>query len=633
MIRRFVSGRPIVTGAVVRRLPAESMDGFPFAHRLDGGRFVFSFPLEKDEIVYGLGEAPRGINKRGWIYRSFCSDDYLHTEEKEAFYAAHNFLLHDGRGIFIDFPAEIRWDIGYARADEAVITLDGEDFEIYLIFGETPRAVVREFRSLIGKSYVPPFWAFGFQQSRWSYPDAEAVRDIVRGYDEAGLPLDAVYLDIDYMDHYKNFTVDREAFPDLAGLAAEMKAEGIHLVPIIDAGVKKEEGYAVYEEGRDKGYFCRNEDGTDFEGGVWPGTVGIPDFLRPEVRAWFGEKYRILTDMGIDGFWNDMNEPAIFYSAKGLADALETASEMRGKNLDLPQFFALKGVFEGLDNRREDYASIWHEIDGRPVNHMRVHNLYGASMTRAAGEFFEEAFGKEKILLISRASCIGAHRYGGIWFGDNHSWWQHILLCLKMLPSANMCGFLYCGADLGGFGGNTTPDLLLRFLALGVFTPLMRNHSAMGTRDQECFRFENTADFRDVTRVRYRLIPYLYETFRRAAEEGDMMFRPLSFDWPDDPLARECETQLLLGDECMIAPVYEQNVSGRTVYLPEEMCFVKLSGDRITAKEILPPGRHYIRVALNEVPLFLKKGKSIPLCRPALRTSRLDIAGKEDLTW
>ena len=633
MIRRFVSGRPIVTGAVVRRLPAESMDGFPFAHRLDGGHFVFSFQLEKDEIVYGLGEAPRGINKRGWIYRSFCSDDYLHTEEKEAFYAAHNFLLHDGCGIFIDFPAEILWDIGYARADEAVITLDGEDFEIYLIFGETPRAVVREFRSLIGKSYVPPFWAFGFQQSRWSYPDAEAVRDIVRGYDEAGLPLDAVYLDIDYMDHYKNFTVDREAFPDLAGLAAEMKAEGIHLVPIIDAGVKKEEGYAVYEEGRDKGYFCRNEDGTDFEGGVWPGTVGFPDFLRPEVRAWFGEKYRILTDMGIDGFWNDMNEPAIFYSAKGLADALETASEMRGKNLDLPQFFALKGAFEGLDNRREDYASIWHEIDGRPVNHMRVHNLYGASMTRAAGEFFEEAFGKEKILLISRASCIGAHRYGGIWFGDNHSWWQHILLCLKMLPSANMCGFLYCGADLGGFGGNTTPDLLLRFLALGVFTPLMRNHSAMGTRNQECFRFENTADFRDVTRVRYRLIPYLYETFRRAAEEGDMMFRPLSFDWPDDPLARECETQLLLGDECMIAPVYEQNVSGRTVYLPEEMCFVKLSGDRITAKEILPPGLHYIRVALNEVPLFLKKGKSIPLCRPALRTSRLDIAGKENLTW
>lgn len=633
MISRYVSGRPVPTGAAVCELPAEPMENFPFAHRSEGGRFTFSFPLEKDGIVYGLGEAPRGINKRGWIYRSFCSDEYLHTEDREALYAAHNFLLYGGCGIFIDFPAEIRWDIGYTRADEAVITLDGEDFEIYLIFGETPRGIVREFRALIGKSYVPPLWAFGFQQSRWSYPDAETVRSIVRGYDEAGIPLDAVYLDIDYMDHYKNFTVDRKAFPDLAGFAAEMKQQGVHLVPIIDAGVKKEEGYGVYEEGRDRGYFCKNADGSDFEGAVWPGIVGFPDFLRPEVREWFGEKYRVLTDMGIDGFWNDMNEPAIFYSAKGLADAFEKVSEMRDGNLDLSRFFALKGAFEGLDNRREDYASIFHEIGGQLVNHMRVHNLYGASMTRAAGEFFEKTFGKEKILLISRASCIGAHRYGGIWFGDNHSWWQHILLCLKMLPSANMCGFLYCGADLGGFGGNTTPDLLLRFLALGVFTPLMRNHSAMGTRDQECFRFENTADFRDVLEVRYRLIPYLYETFRRAAEEGDVMFRPLSFDWPDDPLARECETQLLLGEECMIAPVYEQNASGRTVYLPEEMCFVKLSGDRITAKEILSPGLHYVRVALNEVPLFLRKGRSIPLCRPALRTARLDIAEIEDLTW
>ena len=624
MIRRYTSGQPVATDAAVRELPAETIESFPFAHRRDGGRFVFSFPLEKDEIVYGLGETVRGINKRGWLYRSFCSDDPYHSEEKHALYGAHNFLLHGACGIFIDFPAEIRWDIGYTRADEAVITLDGEDFDIYLISGETPRDIVREFRALIGQSYIPPFWAFGFQQSRWSYHNAEAVRNVIRGYDEAGIPLEAVYLDIDYMDHFKNFTVDEEAFPDFAQFAAGVRAQGIHLVPIIDAGVKKEEGYRVYEEARDKGWFCKNEDGSDFEGGVWPGAVGLPDFLRPEVRGWFGEQYRFLTDMGIDGFWNDMNEPAIFYSKKGLEKALEKAAGLRGKNPDLAQFFALKDTFGNLSNSPEDYASIYHEISGRPVNHLRVHNLYGASMTRAAGEFFEREFGKEKILLFSRASIIGSHRYGGIWFGDNHSWWQHILLCLKMLPSANMCGFLYCGADLGGFNGDATPDLLLRFLALGVFTPLMRNHSALGTRDQECFRFENTEDFRDVIEVRYRLIPWLYKTFRRAAEEGDMMFRPLSFDYPEDCIARECETQLMLGEECMIAPVYEQNASGRTVYLPEEMVFVKLSGSRITAKEVLPKGLHYVRVALNEMPLFIKKGRSVPLCRPALRTALLD---------
>ena len=206
-------------------------------------------------------------------------------------------------------------------------------------------------------------------------------------------------------------------------------------------------------------------------------------------------------------------------------------------------------------------------------------------MTKAAGEYFAEEFGKEKILMFSRASYVGAHRSSGIWFGDNHSWWSHILLNLKMLPSANMCGFLYCGADLGGFNENATRDLVLRFLALGVFTPLMRNHAALGTRNQECYSFENSDDFKDIVEVRYRLIPYLYRTFKKASEENDMIFRPLSFDYPDDKIARECETQLMLGDECMICPVYEQNVGGRYVYLPENMTFVKLSGTSITTEK------------------------------------------------
>ncbi len=629
MIRKYTMGSPVTTDAVVMDIPAENMEGYPFANRTEDGKFIFSFALGDDEIVYGLGEAPRGINKRGWIYRSWCSDDPFHTETKQALYAAHNFLIHGTCGIFIDYPSEIIWDIGYTHPDEVIITIEGPDFDIYLISGDSPIQIVREFRGLTGQAYIPPFWAFGYQQSRWSYHNAEAVRNIIRKYDEASIPLDCVYLDIDYMERFKNFTINRETFPDFEQLVSEMKEKNIHLIPIIDAGVKKEEGYPVYEEGKEKRYFCRTEDGSDFEGGVWPGIVGFPDFLRPEVRAWFGEQYRFLTDMGIDGFWNDMNEPAIFYSVRGLENALEEAGKLRGQNLDLGKFFYLKNVFSELSNNMEDYASITHEADGRTVSHMAVHNLYGANMTRAAGEFFEKEFGREKILMFSRASYIGAHRYGGIWFGDNHSWWSHILLSLKMLVNANMCGFLYCGADLGGFNENATEDLVLRFLALGVFTPLMRNHSAMGTRDQECFSFDHTDAFRDVVLVRYRLIPYLYDTFRKAAETNDMMFRPLSFDYPDDPLARECETQLMLGEECMIAPVYEQNVRGRTVYLPEDMTFVKLSGEHIV-KEPLSKGLHYVRVGLNEVPLFIKKGKTIPLCQSAMRTAQLK---PEQVTW
>lgn len=623
MIKKYTMGTPIMTDAVVRSIAAESMEDFPFENHPDEGKYVFSFELKKDEIVYGLGEAPRGINKRGWIYRSWCSDDPFHTETKQSLYAAHNFLIHETCGIFIDFPSEIIWDIGFTHADEAAITIDGTDFDIYLIHGDTPLQIVREFRELIGQSYIPPFWAFGYQQSRWSYHTSQAVRDVIRSYDEAGIPLDCVYLDIDYMERFKNFTINRETFPDFEKLVKEARENNIHLIPIIDAGVKKEEGYRVYEEGKEKRYYCRQEDGSDFEGGVWPGIVGFPDFLRPEVRAWFGEQYRFLTDMGIDGFWNDMNEPAIFYSVKGLENALDEAEKLHGENLDLGRFFHLKDVFSHLSNNPDDYASIRHEISGKAVSHQRVHNLYGANMTRAAGEFFEKEFGKEKILMFSRASYIGAHRYGGIWFGDNHSWWSHILLCLKMLVNANMCGFLYCGADLGGFNENASADLVLRFLALGVFTPLMRNHSAMGTRLQECYSFDNPDDFRDIIQVRYRLIPYLYSTMCRAARTNDMMFRPLSFDYPDDPIARECETQLMLGDECMIAPVYEQNVCGRTVYLPEDMTFVRLSGENII-KEELAKGLHYVRVALNEVPLFIKKGKTVPLCRSAMRTALLN---------
>lgn len=631
MIKKFTFGTPICTEAVVGKFETSDNKDFPIKSREEDGKFILEFDMTDSDIVYGLGEAPRGINKRGWVYESFCSDDPFHTETKSSLYAAHNFLMLSGSdnfGLFIDFPARIRWDIGYTSKNKTVITIDGTDFDFYYIKGDKPIEIVKEFRNAIGKSYIPPFWAFGYQQSRWSYPDAKTVDSVIDGYDKAGIPLDCVYLDIDYMDSYKDFTVDDKKFPDFADYVSKKREQGIHLIPIIDAGVKKEDGYSVYEEGRDNGYFCKNEDGTDFEGGVWPGIVGFPDFLRKDVREWFGSKYKVLTDAGIDGFWNDMNEPAIFYSVKGLEKALDKAVSLKGENLDLTKFFNLKDTFLGLSNSPEDYSSIYHTVDGKQICHDRVHNIYGANMTKAAGEYFAKEFGEEKILMFSRASYIGAHRSSGIWFGDNHSWWSHILLNLKMLPSANMCGFLYCGADLGGFNENATRDLVLRFLALGVFTPLMRNHAALGTRDQECYNFENSEDFKDIIEVRYRLIPYLYSTFRKASEENEMIFRPLSFDYPDDKIARECETQLMLGDECMICPVYEQNVGGRYVYLPEDMTFVKLSGTNVVTEK-MTKGTHYIEVALNEVPLFIKNGKKIPLCKPAMRTSQLDTENVE----
>ena len=345
--------------------------------------------------------------------------------------------------------------------------------------------------------------------------------------------------------------------------------------------------------------------------------------LNEDARKWFGDKYRFLTDQGIEGFWNDMNEPAIFYSSEGLEEAKELARRFAEEE-NTVHVWEMGGKLQSLANSHEDYRRFYHNVNGERIRHDRVHNLFGYYMTRAAGEAFERIDPNRRFLMFSRSSYIGMHRYGGIWTGDNKSWWSHLLLNLKMMPSLNMCGFLYTGADLGGFGADTTRDLLLRFLALGVFTPLMRNHSALGTRQQECYQFENTEDFRHVIGVRYRLIPYLYSEYMKAALNDDMYFRPLAFVYPDDRTARRIEDQLMLGNEIMIAPVYEQNADGRFVYLPEEMKLIKFLPDGTIFEEILAKGIHRIDVALNEIALFIRSGKCIPVADAAECVDSID---------
>lgn len=618
MIQKYVFGHPFETEAVTEQVsPCGGSPAYGEITLNDG--FRFTYKMEADDIVYGLGEANRGINKRGYLYISNCTDDPNHTENKYSLYGAHNFIIVFGKetfGLFLDYPGTMEFDIGYTRQDELVIRCENADLDFYVIEGETPYEIVKQFRKLIGTSYIPPKFAFGFGQSRWGYKTAEDFRNVVKGYRENHIPMDMLYMDIDYMDHYKDFTVNPEEFPDFKAFVEEMKEQRIHLIPIIDAGVKIEDGYEIYEEGKEKGYFCKREDGSDFVSEVWPGWTHFPDMLNPEARDWFGGKYETLISQGIDGFWNDMNEPAMFSTPEGVARLKEYLKDFLAEEKEAPGF-RLGDEVRALANNAEDYKNFYHKVNGESVRHDKVHNLFGFNMTRAAGEAFRKIAPGKRILMFSRSSYIGMHRYGGIWMGDNHSWWSHILLNLKMLPSLNMCGFLYTGADLGGFNSNVTRDLLLRWLALGVFTPLMRDHAALGTRDQECYRFEHVEDFRHVIGVRYRLIPYLYSEYMKAALGNDMLFRPLSFDFPEDSMALQVEDQLLLGNEVMIAPVYTQNAKGRYVYLPEEMKFVKFMPDGSIYQETLEKGHHFVEIALNEVPLFIRKGKNIPVVEQA----------------
>lgn len=661
MVKKYVYGRPFETYAVVNaenvsdaaesekreffreadmKKALEPYGGITWDEPEDGNdapAMQYRVRMSDGDVVYGLGENVRGINKRGWVYESKCSDDPNHTESKRSLYGAHNFIIiadadnpAASKGLFIDYPGRVIFDIGYLDKNELVITVCSGNFTAYVVSPAMDGAdgsdnhlysIVRQFRHIIGKSYVPPRWAFGYQQCRWSYMSADEVCGVVDSYRKRNIPIDAVYLDIDYMERYKDFTVNKETFPDFADFVKKMREKHIHLVPIIDAGVKIEDGYDTYEEGRKNGYFCKEADGEDFVAGVWPGRVHFPDVLNEDARRWFGHGYKVLLDAGIDGFWNDMNEPAIFYSEKHLKEVFDKIDDYKGKNLDIQSFFEFKGMVEGVANNLGDYERFYHRAtqpDGEAVvRHDHVHNLYGFNMTRAASESFKELAPDKDILMFSRASYIGMHRYGGIWTGDNHAWWSHILLSLKMLPSLNMCGFMYVGSDVGGFNDNTTEELLMRWMGLAVFVPLMRNHAAAGTRYQELYRFTDTDAFKNIVTMRYALIPYLWEAYRKAVEQDTLMYRPLGFDHPEDKVAVATEDQLYVGEDIMICPVYTQNAVGRYVYLPEPMTMVRMKSADEYELEKYEAGHYFVEIPAQEIVFFIRDGHRIPLYKSA----------------
>ena len=662
MVKKYVFGKPFETYAVVNKeniletseserrnffdkavmdIALEPYGGITWDRPDDadeGNAMQYRVEMSDSIVVYGLGENVRGINKRGWVYESKCSDDPNHTESKRSLYGAHNFIIiadtdhpEKSKGLFIDYPGRVIFDIGYLDKNELVITVCNENFTAYEITSEKDSesdesrnylySIVRQFRHIIGKSYIPPRWAFGYQQCRWSYMSADEVSDVVDNYRNRNIPIDAVYLDIDYMERYKDFTVNNETFPEFAGFVKEMHDKHIHLVPIIDAGVKIEDGYETYEEGKKNGYFCKEADGGDFVAGVWPGRVHFPDVLNADARKWFGHGYKVLLDAGIDGFWNDMNEPAIFYSEKHLKEVFDKIDEYKGRNLDIQSFSEFKGNVEGISNNLGDYERFYHRAtqpEGEVVvRHDHVHNLYGYNMTRAASESFKELAPDKDILMFSRASYIGMHRDGGIWTGDNHSWWSHILLCLKMLPSLNMCGFMYVGSDIGGFSDNTTEELLMRWMGLGVFVPLMRNHAAAGTRYQELYRFTDTDAFKNIVSIRYALIPYLWDAYKKAVEDDTLMYKPLGFEHPDDRVAVATEDQLYVGDDIMICPVYTQNAIGRYVYLPEPMTMVRMKSEDEYELEKYDAGHYFVEIAAQEIVFFIRNGHEIPLYKSA----------------
>lgn len=647
MVTKFTFGKPFNTESVVSDVKASNGE-LPFgtikraAKKGNGSdeALRWTYALSDADRIFGLGETMRGINKRGWQFVSWNSDQPLQDECTKSLYGSHNFIIVFGKktfGVFFDYPSKLTFDLGCSKRDELFVSAPSTDMNIYFITPDAAKgkrqrgaknssalkSIVAQLRALTGRSYVPPRWAFGFCQSRWGYENQKDIERVWKEYRKAGIPLDSICMDIDYMERYKDFTVDQKKFPDFKRFVARLKKDGVRLVPIIDAAVKKEAGYKTYEEAVKNKFCVTDKDGKPWIGGVWPGDCVFPDFLNPAAREWFGKSYKVLLDAGIEGFWNDMNEPALFYSYETLKETFTELDAFKKKSLDVNGLFEFLMIANSVTNNQKDYSRFFHNAGGKRICHKDVHNLYGYNMTRGAAESFAELDGENRKLLYSRSSFIGSHRYGGIWTGDNHSYWGDILLSMQQMASLNMTGFMFTGSDVGGFNCDTSRDLLLRWTAFSVWTPLFRNHSARGTREQEYYQFEKPEDFKSMVELRYALIPYLYSEFVKAALTDGMYFRPLAFDFADDARACDVQNQILLGNEIMLAPVYTQNAAGRHVYLPESMTEVRWQKGKIVSEKKLSKGDHWIQIAPNEIVFFVRKGKKIPLVKAAASTDAI----------
>ncbi len=639
-------GNPIYTGAIQTDIPLQ-----PTLDQLSGKLILtaqkkslatleseaptitLSYNLAPADMVYGLGQNLGGINKRGRTYTSYCTDDPHHTEDKTALYGAHNLIVIVGNTaelIYIDFPGAVTFDVGFTHPSQLTITVHGDSTDLYTMSAKSASQCFQAFRQMIGKPYMPPKWAFGYFQSRWGYKCQQDLLDVQKQFGDNQIPLEGIYVDIDYMERFKDFTVDTEKYPDFKGLVGRFKQNHQYLIPIIDAGVKIEKGYPVYEEGLQGDHFVMDPTGKPYVAAVWPGRVHFPDFLRPETRAWFGDWYRFLIDQGIEGIWNDMNEPAIFYDEVGLASAIDKAIESKDKNLDINSYFQLGDAFKGLSNQEAYYKRMHHQYEGQVVSNHAVHNLYGSYMTQSAFEGFAKHLPNRRPLILSRASHTGMHKYGGIWTGDNSSWWSHLALNIRMMPSLSMMGFLYSGADTGGFGGHASAELLSRWLQFSLFTPLLRNHAALGTRAQEPYEFtaEATAINKQLISIRYRLLPFIYSEFLKAYHQDELLFKPLSLIFSGERAA-QIEDQIMLGDSVMLVPVIAPNQRGRLVHLPEPMDLVCLTetGESITSYSA---GDVYIPYPISGVQFFLRQGHMVPIVPTALNSAGLS---KSNISW
>lgn len=537
--------------------------------------------LGKDDAIYGLGDKPGCLNKRGYSYVNWNTDDPApHVDSFKSLYKSIPFFIVLGDeycyGIFADNTYKTTFDFGYENTDYYFVEHEKGELDYYFMPGNDMAEVVGLYTSLTGTTPLYQRWIYGSHQSRWGYYTQDEVLDIADKFRELDIPCDVIHMDIDYMNGYRVFTFDDKKFPDVKGLSEKLADRGVKLISIIDPGVKKDEDYFMYKEGMEMDAFAHDTDGSVYENAVWPGTSVFPDFTKQSVRSWWGDKTKILLEHGISGIWNDMNEPASF-------------------NGPLP------------DDVQFEYGA-----------HEKVHNIYGHFMAKATYEGLAKNDGGKRPFVLTRAAYAGSQKYCGGWTGDNHSIWAHIALSLEQVCNLSVSGLAMCGSDIGGFGSDTTPELLVRFYEAAVFVPFFRNHSAMGTRRQEPWQFDETTidAVRKTVKLRYRFIPYIYDLAHECEKTGAPIVRPLVYEYPVDKHVRNISDEYMLGSFVLVAPVIAPGKEAREVYLPDGDWYDYYTGEKYSG------GRYILADApLDKVPVFIKAGAIIPVADGEIRST------------
>ena len=576
----------------------------PMAFNARDGAIETSMRRDDYELYYGFGEKtfPMSRHQQAMVMWNADVPDYPAGHDPS--YQAIPFFiaLHEGRsyGLFFNNTWRSWFDMGKLDPHRYSFGAKGGELDYYVFTGgaeRTPAGVLRDYTALTGRGALPPLWSLGYHQSRWSYMNQEKVLDVAQQFRQRRIPADVLYLDIDHMDGFRVFTWNAKTFPAPKTMLDSLHQQGFRAVTIVDPGIKLDPNFSIYQSGRAGGHFVRRPDGSELHEKVWPGICAFPDFTSKAARDWFGGLYRSALDLGVGGFWYDMNEPGVF-----------PPDDFKGPEIPLGPHRTFP-----LDAR--------HDGDGRPGSHAQYHNVYGMQMARASFEGLKKLRPEKRPMVLTRAGFAGVQRYAAVWTGDNSPTWGSLALTIPMLANLSVSGVPFVGADVGGFMGSPSAELHARWMQAAALTPYFRTHSndVSAPREPWAFGPEYERINRAAIELRYQLLPYLYTLFEENERTGRPPMRPLWFEYPADPRAGLVEDQFLLGTDLLAAPVIKEGERSREVYFPRGETWIDWwSGRRhkggTTAKIAAP---------LERLPLFVRAGAIVPVAGVAQHTGEM----------